>query len=48
MADQAGLRFIGIGLSAVTVVVTLIAAFIVIGASPEMPDRPAVASIGTR
>jgi hypothetical protein len=48
MADPAGLRFIGIGFSAVTVVVTLIAAFIVVGANPGVPERPpTVASISS-
>jgi hypothetical protein len=53
MPDPAGLRFIGIGFSAITAVVTLIAAVIVVGANPEMIDNrssepPAVASVGTR
>ena len=49
MADQAGLRFIGIGFSAITVMVTLIAAIIVLGTTPEAADsRPAIASVGTR
>lgn len=48
MPDQTGLRFIGFGFSAVTAVVTLIAALIVIGASPEIAERPAIASVITR
>jgi hypothetical protein len=53
MLDPAGLRFIGIGFSAITAVVALIAACIVVGASPEITDnqpndRPAIAHVGGR
>jgi hypothetical protein len=48
VADQTGLRFIGLGFSAVTAVVTLIAAFIVIGANPELTERPAITAVVTR
>lgn len=48
MPDPAGLRFIGLGFSAVTAIVTLIAALIVIGANPETSERPTVASYVAR
>jgi hypothetical protein len=49
MADQTGLRFIGIGFSAITAVVSLIAALIVVGANPDTFDKqPTVASITAR
>jgi len=48
MPDHTGLRFIGLGFSAVTAIVTLIAALIVIGANPEIPERPTVASYVAR
>jgi hypothetical protein len=49
MPDPAGLRFIGIGFSAITAVVAFIAAVTVVGTSPDLSDnRPAIATIGTR
>jgi hypothetical protein len=53
MPDPTGLRVIGIGFSAITALVTLIAAFIVVGAGPGMTDsqqsdRPATANVGRR
>ena len=48
MPDPAGLRFIGLGFSAVTAIVTLIAALIVIGAPPETTGRPPVATLVSR
>jgi hypothetical protein len=48
MPDQTGLRFIGLGFSAVTAAVALIAAFIVISATPELGERPAIASVIAR
>ena len=48
MPDQTGLRFIGLGFSAITAIVTLIAALVVIGAPSELAERPAVASVITR
>ena len=49
MPDPAGLRFIGIGFGAITAMVTLIAALIVVGASPDLSEnRPAIVSVGTR
>jgi hypothetical protein len=44
VADQSGLRVIGIGFGTITAVVALIAAVIVGSANPEMVDKqPAIA-----
>jgi hypothetical protein len=49
MADQTGLRVIGIGFSAVTAAVALIAAFIVVGTTPDtLEARPAIVNASMR
>lgn len=48
MPDQTGLRFIGLGFSAVTAIVTLIAALVVIGAPPGATERAPATSLVAR
>ena len=48
MADQKGLRVIGFGFTAVTAVVTLVAALLVADASRSVPESVAVAAATQR
>ena len=48
MPDPAGLRFIGLGFSAVTAIVTLIAALVVVGAPPDATERAPATSFVAR
>ena len=48
MADQKGLRAIGVGFSAITVAVTLVAALLVADAARSTPDLPPVAASTVR
>jgi hypothetical protein len=48
MADQKGLRAIGVGLSAITAAVTLVAALLVADATRSAADLPPVAASTTR
>ena len=48
MADQKSLRVIGFGFSAVTAVVTLVAALLVADATRSVPDTVAIAASTAR
>ena len=48
MADQKGLRVIGFGFTAVTAVVTLVAALLVADATRSAPEGPALVASATQ